>query len=897
MRYLALLITAFFLIGCVFADSNTINANVNVVYQPSNIIVTSFTAANQVIQGSPITFYAELENTGPQASGNITIRIAVSGSSSASLADEVGALSPSQNEIIGVTMGNATEVQGGYTASLSANYTSSNSETADTNTRSLAYSVTSRSGQVAALNSTPVTVDLPSNTAVTLNFSNSDALLSLTTGSSNTIPVNAVISNATSNSILLAIPTPAAAPDTVAILNISITDTTNTVVNAAVSIPYDCGDTSPAPYQLSGGSWTEITPYSNNLATCTISFSVSADPVVAILAKGIVHQSPQGGGAASVEGVGGGGGLEGGGTFRPTVSILNNTCYEISNLTPPGYAAVGFTGRSFNIRNNFISPTDAGITVGNASSYSIYQGVPLSIGRTASYNYTIELRNISYIPAVHTIVADLCSEPLNSSLAGVSTTYEQQEQESQQLNFITVMPQLLLDFVPMLSSLVQGESSISNIGLRNNGTAAELVSISTPTGYSGLVSFSSNEILLGPKQSANVAVLFEAPQAYYPGTYIIPINITTTSSGRSSTQTQYISSTIYPNETEQPYILNQVSLVNNTGEVSGIMEIRAPPGTNLYNLSVKTIIPLAVAPNVSDISAFGIDSQIGVVNNNYEIDWHVSSLPAGMSIYGYYTIRNLQDQAYLKFSQNLLLEPSALSPSQVIKVLQITVPAMYARQNGSIQAEVFYTGSQYGQVGFTLSGPADSPIYRASQAVNATPNSDMVVNFGIRPDAAGTMLLNLYLSAEGQNLTYPVTVLVLPNQTQGQSAAGHSPLFASRVAAILFLSLATVVALIAIYLFRTRKPAEAGAAFPRVHRAAAEKKSVVEKESDTSRLKEIGRQLDESESRGKGGREKKTEKGMRKQPRPQPERLDRLKRIRERIGRAHRGGEGRENQT
>lgn len=108
-------------------------------------------------------------------------------------------------------------------------------------------------------------------------------------------------------------------------------------------------------------------------------------------------------------GGGGGGGVVGGGTFKPAVSAFNSTCYQIINLTTPDYAVVNFANVSFNIRANFISPTDAGITINGTASYTLYLNSAIPILDTAAYNYTLELTGISYIPAVHTITLRACS--------------------------------------------------------------------------------------------------------------------------------------------------------------------------------------------------------------------------------------------------------------------------------------------------------------------------------------------------------------------------------------------------------------------------------------------------------------------------------------------------------
>ena len=136
-----------------------------------------------------------------------------------------------------------------------------------------------------------------------------------------------------------------------------------------------------------------------------------------ITVNGVSTPSPSGGGggsgssgsSGSPSGSGAPGG--GGGTFKPSVINLNSTCYLVTNLTNPDFAVVNFTGKSFNIRANYISPTDTGITI-DGLQYTLSPNSTEIIGGTASYDYIIRLLNISYIPAVHTIASNVCVVPL-----------------------------------------------------------------------------------------------------------------------------------------------------------------------------------------------------------------------------------------------------------------------------------------------------------------------------------------------------------------------------------------------------------------------------------------------------------------------------------------------------
>ncbi len=482
------------------------------------------------------------------------------------------------------------------------------------------------------------------------------------------------------------------------------------------------------------------------------------------------------GGSQTGPGPGGGasGGIGvGGGTFKPTVSILNNTCYAISNLTTPDFATVTFTTGSFNIRANFISPTSAGVTINNGSSYDLFVNTPVSISKTSSYNYSLLLENISYIPAVHTLVLHLCSNPTNPALENVTTTFQQGSQQAQQSNLVTPMPQLYLTFMPVISDLIQGFQSISNIGVQNLENFAETVTVSVPSTFSNLVSVSYKNVVLSPKQSLAISILFNATGGVSPGTYLIPINITTNSSGRSTTQTEYISQTVFPNTADQPIVLNQINLINNTQAMSGIIEVKSPQSKNFSGLVLTTVIPPGIAKNISDISTFGINATVEESRGSFDILWHLDSLPANSTVYGYYSIKHLmsQSQVQLRYAQNILVQPSQVTPNQVLKALNVEVPTMYVNSTSTIHAKVFYTGVKRGEVTFTLSGPTSQSIFNSTQTFNVTPNSYVYANFGVRPNSTGTLSMNLNVSTQGLSVNYPVVALVLYN---GQQAQGNT---------------------------------------------------------------------------------------------------------------------------
>ncbi len=114
---------------------------------------------------------------------------------------------------------------------------------------------------------------------------------------------------------------------------------------------------------------------------------------------------------------GGGGGPPG--PYLPTV-IRNGTCYDISNFTQDNREIISFGSgnATFTLVENFITPTDAGVTI-NGQPITVSLNGTSQFLSTSQYNYTVRLRNISYLPILHTVLVSICQ------LSGVTTTVPQ----------------------------------------------------------------------------------------------------------------------------------------------------------------------------------------------------------------------------------------------------------------------------------------------------------------------------------------------------------------------------------------------------------------------------------------------------------------------------------------
>lgn len=136
--------------------------------------------------------------------------------------------------------------------------------------------------------------------------------------------------------------------------------------------------------------------FSNQSANVTINVGQQAPPPPSFSGGSVI-----GGGAS-----GGGGGPGGGSTFVPTVQRTNSSCITIYNFSRDNEENFTIGNSSFQIVENFISPSAAGVSL-NGNTYLLNPNQTVN----ASDGYYLDLENVSYLPIEHTITVDLCYLP------------------------------------------------------------------------------------------------------------------------------------------------------------------------------------------------------------------------------------------------------------------------------------------------------------------------------------------------------------------------------------------------------------------------------------------------------------------------------------------------------
>ena len=121
---------------------------------------------------------------------------------------------------------------------------------------------------------------LSSSLPISINFTDMNVIVELTTTSLMPVQVSTYLINETS----FLLPSPANYT-LISALNVSVSTTAN--VSVKVTAPYSCGVNSSLikPFELVHGTWYAIMPFSINATSCVVSFAVSKDTVVGLFQK------------------------------------------------------------------------------------------------------------------------------------------------------------------------------------------------------------------------------------------------------------------------------------------------------------------------------------------------------------------------------------------------------------------------------------------------------------------------------------------------------------------------------------------------------------------------------------------------------------------------------------
>lgn len=338
---------------------------------------------------------------------------------------------------------------------------------------------------------------------------------------------------------------------------------------------------------------------------------------------------------------------------------------------------------------------------------------------------------------------------------------------------------LSITYAPLYTSLFLNNQSISQIGLKDSSPFAELVNISTKRNYTSLIALSTNSVYLQHNESLYVQFVIKSRNANTSiASYDIPINFNITNSqGGKSNLTEHIILSIDNSTPYQPRVLNELDILNSSNSIIGTVELSSAINSSLQNATLTTILPAAAAANITQIMTYGMNATIAKYGSRYEIIWQPPYLPAGQVVYGYYTLKDAKSDNIALHIQNILSVPSQLKPTNLLKIINFSIPTFYTNSTEQLSVSVLYTGTQEQPVYIYLTAPPGTSVYNSSQSFNATPNEMLDKTFTIKSSKnSGTLILTLYVNTQGANLTYSLPVLVLQSESTGHSQSKSPPI-------------------------------------------------------------------------------------------------------------------------
>ncbi|MDE1871386.1 MAG: YncE family protein [Candidatus Micrarchaeota archaeon] len=140
---------------------------------------------------------------------------------------------------------------------------------------------TSGSSRLVSLNGSIMfngSANLSEHSPLYINFTSSGLLLQVRSGSSSNFSANIMITNVTNSSSLPVL----AGKERLLALNISVAPPENVTLNLTVKYNCSIGSSYIAPYIVSNSIWEPINSFTVDSSACSMSFSLPADPVVAL---------------------------------------------------------------------------------------------------------------------------------------------------------------------------------------------------------------------------------------------------------------------------------------------------------------------------------------------------------------------------------------------------------------------------------------------------------------------------------------------------------------------------------------------------------------------------------------------------------------------------------------
>ena len=494
----------------------------------------------------------------------------------------------------------------------------------------------------------------------------------------------------------------------------------------------------------------------------------------------------------------------------PNLTVSSHDLVVSQIYTPRNASAYSPLPISFNISNtglNAFNNMSVNITIlGPSDASTSFSIMPLSPGQTESI--LVYMPNATTNFGTYYVYVNASYVSGGTRYRAVSATqynivYSPYAQNTQGVKEANPISGLNLTYLPYATYVQSNNSFRTQLDIQNLEPTPVFVNISVPSKFSSMLTFSTKLLYIAPNQSLITNLLFNAPPRAMPLAYAIPITITRMGSSTlsGSSQTEYLNFYTINNVSGISNLYSQVYLSNNTHSAGGTLLLYSPSAYDLRDSIIKMILSNSLSNNTAQTSASGSQANITSEGSNYVIQWHVGPMPKGQTRYVYYSAGAIKNVSALKNAEIILMSSEAISSAQIFKMVNTTLPALYANSEGNITVNIMYTGTSASDVNFNLNGPSGVSITNANQKVTVYPNMVITGKFGVNPgNSTGTEYLTLSVSSGGITTSYSLPVIVL------QNSPGLGDILQTQVPLFKYIVLTLIVIAAVLFLFHGRIP-------------------------------------------------------------------------------------------
>ena len=316
---------------------------------------------------------------------------------------------------------------------------------------------------------------------------------------------------------------------------------------------------------------------------------------------------------------------------------------------------------------------------------------------------------------------------------------------------------------PLLTTMVNGSSSILPLRIYNNGTSPIWVNITNYFNETVRLSPSARNIYLLGHQGLRTDILASVNRTVSEGYYVVPLNISVSApSSKLVLEHLFLGISVRNRFHLNPAIFNNLMLENLSRDASGQIDVTNPYNTTLFNSTLSLMLPLSAVNTSSDISLAGAVGNVSVFGSDYLLQWRVPEILPNQNYSVYYTLSNVQNPDSLQSFITTFAQPSTI-PESVLTLLDVDVPIFYVNQSDSISVTTLYVGADQENISFYLLAPSTVPVINPKVAFHAYPNMVLAPQFNISGiKTPGTYMLSLEVVGHGINHTYSIPIVVLP---------------------------------------------------------------------------------------------------------------------------------------